>query len=223
MPEQFQFLIVNAPERLRRSGLGLYGEKMDATRTATAADAGCVIVPAVGRDRAQELLSLARAKSPRVLLEVASAAQAAMAGELGFDGVVATAPVTSPVPVWGAGGIGLHSAAAWYAGGAAGVVLDAADPSWSGLAQRFRTVPAVVRGLRNAIRQHVELAKKHARLEPADGAAAPVITGLHDADIEKLLADGVTHVVFSGISDGRSAAMAAVLAAPLAEKGVRIG
>ena len=223
MPEQFQFLIVNAPERLRRSGLGLYGEKMDATRTATAADAGYVIVPAVGRDRAQELLSLARAKSPRVLLEVASAAQAAMAGELGFDGVVATAPVTSPVPVWGAGGIGLHSAAAWYAGGAAGVVLDAADPSWSGLAQRFRTVPAVVRGLRNAIRQHVELAKKHARLEPMAATETPTIEGLDDTAIERLLSEGPTKVVFSGISDARSAAMAAVLAAPLAEKGAQIG
>ena len=223
MPRQFEFLIINAPEQLRRSGLGLLGEKMDAAGPESAREAGYMIVPAAGRKRTKELLKLARTKSPCVLLEVAAAEEAALAGDLGFDGVVATAPLASPVPVWGAGGIGLHSAAAWYAGGAAGVVLDAADASWSGLAQRFRTVPAVVRGLRDTIRQHVELAKKHVRLEPADNAAAPVIQGLRDADIEKLLAAGATQVVFSGISDARSAAMAAVLAGPLAEKGAKIG
>src|ERR1700685_3113055 len=89
-----------------------------------------------------------------------------MAGELGFDGVVSRSPLDAPVPVWGAGGIGLHSAAAWYASGAAGVALDVEDASWAPLAQRFRTLPAIVRGLRDSIREHVESAKKHARLEP---------------------------------------------------------
>jgi len=219
MPEQFDFLILNAPERLRQSGAssapGLFGVRWEAGGLAPETE--CAIVAAAGRKRTKELLKQARAQSRRVLLEVSTPEEAAMAGDLGFDGVVSCVPVSASVPLWGAGTI---PAAVWYAGGAAGVVLDAADVSWKALAQRYRTVPGIVRGLRDSIRGQVELAKKHARLEPLSsaGEGARVVEGLSDPGV-----DESQPVVFSGISDGRGAAMAAVLAAPLAEKGVRIG
>src|ERR1700722_19480134 len=155
MPEQFEFLILNAPERLH--GRGLFGVKLDPDRPSLASDAECVIVVPAGRKRTKELLKLARTQSRRVLLEISTPQDAALAGDLGFDGVVSKTPLTAPVPVWGAGYIGLHSAAAWYASGAAGVVLDFEDASWAPLAQRFRTLPSIVRGLRESIREHVEL------------------------------------------------------------------
>jgi acyl transferase domain-containing protein/NAD(P)-dependent dehydrogenase (short-subunit alcohol dehydrogenase family)/acyl carrier protein len=229
MAEQFGFLILNAPERIRQQERGWFGVRIEPGSASGPAAlppaAECVIVAAAGREGSQELLRLAHAQGCRALLEVSSAEEAVMAGELGFDGVVSRSPLDAPVPVWGAGGIGLHSAAAWYAGGAAGVVLDFADASWARLARQFRTVPALVHGLRDAIRRHVELAKKHARLEPL--ASAPpdtrVLDTLNDASVEALLAGGETSVVLSGVHDARSAAMAAVMVAPLAEKGVRIG
>src|ERR1039457_7235658 len=219
MPEQFEFLILNAPERIRQ-GASLFGVRLDSGRPELASQPECAIIAAAGRKRTKELLKLARAHSRRVLLEVSTAEEAVMAGDLGFDGVVSKTPLASPVPVWGLGGIGLHSAAAWYAGGAAGVVLDFEDASWAALAQRFRPLPAIVRGLRDSIREHVELAKKHARLEPLASAGADmrVVDGFGEAAIE-----GVQPIAFSGIAAARGAAMAAVLAAPLAEKGTRIG
>ncbi len=231
MPEQFEFLILNAPERLQQASYraGLFGVRLDPTRPELTPEAECVIVAVAGRKRTKELLKLARARSRRVLLEVSTAEEAALAGDLGFDGVVSKTPLAAPVPIWAAGGIGPHSAAAWYAVGAAGLVLDFEDASWAALAQRFRTLPAIVRGLRDAIREHVELAKKYARLEPLSQAepGIRIVEGLADAAIDALLAGGATRVAFSGILDARVAAMAAVLAAPLskklAEKGARIG
>src|ERR1022692_1483932 len=223
MPEQFEFLILNAPERIRQ-GASLFGVRLDPGQPELASEAECVIVAAAARKRTKELLKLARAHSRRVLLEVSTVEEAVMAGDLGFDGVVSKTPLASPVPVWGLGGIGLHSAAAWYAGGAAGVVLDVEDATWAALAQRFRTLPAIVRGLRDSIREHVELAKKHARLEPLASAGADmrVVDGFGDAAIDAAM-DKVQPIAFSGIADARGAAMAAVLAAPLAEKGASIG
>jgi len=230
MAEQFEFLILNAPEHIRRPERGLFGVRLSAQAPLEAlpSDVACVIVGAASRKRLKDLLRLVRAQARRALLEVSSPEEAALAGNLGFDGVVAKFPLASPVPLWGSGGIGLHSAAAWYAGGAAGVVLDVEDASWQGLAQQFRTVPAMVRGLRDSIRQHVALAKKFARLEPLPSADSDtqVIEGLCDARIAALLraapAEKAGRIAFSGISDGRSAAMAAVLAAPLAENGARL-
>jgi acyl transferase domain-containing protein/NAD(P)-dependent dehydrogenase (short-subunit alcohol dehydrogenase family)/acyl carrier protein len=225
MPEQFEFLILNAPERLQQHGRGLFGVRLDTVRPELASGAECVMVAAAGRKRTKELLRLARAQSRRVLLEISTAEEAAMAGDLGFDGVVSKTPMVSPVPLWGYGAIGLHSAAAWYAGGAAGLVLDLKDASWAPLAQRFRTLPAVVRGLRDSIREHVELAKKNARLEPLAKVDPDtrIIEGLDNAVVEALLASGAPRVAFSSISDGRAAAMAAVFAAPLTGKEARIG
>jgi acyl transferase domain-containing protein/NAD(P)-dependent dehydrogenase (short-subunit alcohol dehydrogenase family)/acyl carrier protein len=229
MPSQFEFLILNAPDRLRQHGSELFGVRLDAGRPELASRSECVVVAAAGRKRTKELLRLARAQSRRVLLEVSTAEEAAMAGDLGFDGVVSKTPLAAPVPLWGSGAIGLHSAAAWYAGGAAGLVLDMEDASWAPLAHRFRTLPAVVRGLRDAIREHVELAGKYPGLEPLAQTQPDtrILDGLADAAVEALLSTGETRVAFSGIPDGRSAAMAAVLTAPLAkklaEKGARIG
>ena len=225
MPEQFEFLVLNAPERLRQRGGCVFCVRLDPAQAELASQAECVIVTASARKRTKELLKLARAQSRRVLLDVSTPEEAAMAGDLGFDGVVSRSPLLSSVPLWGAGGIGLHSAAAWYAGGAAGVVLDVEDASWAPLAQEFRSLPGIVRGLRDAIREHVELAGKHARLEPLAKAdpGARIVEGLDNANIESLLAAGVPRMAFSGIQDGRAAAMAAVLAASLAEKGVHIG
>src|ERR1035438_2225486 len=185
MPEQFEFLILNAPERIRQ-GASLFGVRLDSGRPELASEAACAILAAAGRKRTKELLKLARAHSRRVLLEVSTVEEAVMAGDLGFDGVVSKTPLASPVPGWGLGGIGLHSAAAWYAGGAAGVVLDFEDATWAALAQRFRTLPAIVRGLRDAVREHVELAKKHARLESLASAGADmrVVDGFGDAAID---------------------------------------
>jgi acyl transferase domain-containing protein/NAD(P)-dependent dehydrogenase (short-subunit alcohol dehydrogenase family)/acyl carrier protein len=224
MAEHFGFLILHAPERIRLQGHGLFGVRIDAEHRDLPAGVECAIIRANDRAQRKELLKLARAQGCQALLEVSAAEDAAAAGKLGFDGVVAEAPLASPVPVWGAGEIGLHSAAAWYAGGAAGVVLDAQDAAWLPLGQRFRTMPAMIRGLRDSIRQHAQLAKSHARLEPVENAAAGarVIEGLSDAAVEAALAAGDTNVVFSGIADGRIAAMAAVMAAPLAEKGARV-
>src|ERR1022692_1096352 len=229
MPSQFEFLILNAPDRLRQHASALFGVRLDSGHPELAPQAECVIVAAAGRKRTKELLRLARAQSRRVLLEVSTAEDAAMAGDLGFDGVVSKTPLAAPVPLWGSGGIGLHSAAAWYAGGAAGLVLDVQDASWAALAHRFRTLPAIVRGLREAIREHVELAGKYPGLEPLAQADQDtrILDGLADTGVEALLSTGETRVAFSGIQDGRSAAMAAVLAAPLAkklaEKGACIG
>ena len=127
MAEQFGFLILNAPERVRRQGGVSFAFRWEAAGEAAPPEAGCVIVAAAGRKRAQELLKLARAQSCRALLEVSSSEEAAMAGKLGFDGVVSKVPLESPVPLWGTGSIGPKSATAWYVAGAAGVVLDAED------------------------------------------------------------------------------------------------
>jgi len=228
MPEHFGFLILDAPERIRQQGHGLFGVRLEAGRTGAAtlpSEAECVIVNAPDRAKRQELLKLARKHAHVVLLEVSSLEEAAQAGKLGFDGVVAHAPLVSPIPVWGAGEIGLHSAAAWYAAGAAGVVLNSQDLVWHPLAQRFRTMPALVRGVQDSIRRHIQLAKQHVRLEALASASAEThtIEGLSDAGVEAALAAGASSVAFAGISDARTAAMAAVMAAPLAEKGARIG
>src|SRR5690242_1338054 len=225
MAEQFEFLILNAPEGIRLQSRALLGVKLDADRAVIPSEAAWVIVAGPRK----ELLRDAHAQSRRALMEVSSPKEAARAHELGFDGVVAKVPISSPIPVWGAGAIGMHSAAAWYAGGAAGVVVDFEDASVMALARRFRTFPALVHGLRDSIRRHVELSKKHAHLEPLASVDPDtrVIEGLSDAGIEALLeapsAEKPVRIAISGISDARFAAMAAVLAAPLAEKGARIG
>ena len=83
------------------------------------------------------------AAARRYLLEVTSSAQAAGAREAGFSALIAKGHEAGgyvgeestfvlvqrllaehDLPVWAMGGIGLHSAAACFAGGAEGVVLD---------------------------------------------------------------------------------------------------
>ena len=79
----------------------------------------------------------------RLLLEAVSPKEAALAAELGFDGVIAKGHEAggrvgecpsfillqrlcreTRLPIYAQGGIGLHTAAAAYAAGAAGIVLD---------------------------------------------------------------------------------------------------
>src|SRR5262249_21092557 len=81
MPEPFEFLILNLPERRQKQAAG------------------------------------AGAKKPLI---IATVEEAAKAGKKRFLGAVTRTPVAA-------------QAAAWYAAGAAGVVLDAADPSWAEL------------------------------------------------------------------------------------------
>jgi len=85
-----------------------------------------------------------RAGGIRVLLEATSIDEAALAARLGADGIIAKGHESAGrvgeettfillqrllargvLPVWAQGGIGLHTVAAAYAAGAAGVVLDA--------------------------------------------------------------------------------------------------
>ena len=86
---------------------------------------------------------IAAAGPRRCLLEVTSSAQAASARKAGFTALIAKGHEAAgrvgeestfvllqrllaehDLPVWAMGGIGIHSAAACFAGGAAGVVLD---------------------------------------------------------------------------------------------------
>jgi acyl transferase domain-containing protein/NAD(P)H-dependent flavin oxidoreductase YrpB (nitropropane dioxygenase family)/NAD(P)-dependent dehydrogenase (short-subunit alcohol dehydrogenase family)/acyl carrier protein len=85
-----------------------------------------------------------RSRSVRILLEITHLEQALLGAEMGVDGLIAKGQeaggwvgeetsfillqklmATVSLPVWVQGGIGLHTAAACYAAGAAGVVLDA--------------------------------------------------------------------------------------------------
>jgi acyl transferase domain-containing protein/NAD(P)-dependent dehydrogenase (short-subunit alcohol dehydrogenase family)/acyl carrier protein len=225
MPQPFQFLFMHAPERAQRAPRraprkAQFAARFEDPGGALPSQADWLIVPAAGRAACKKLLKQAHGASHHVLLEVSSPEQAALAADLGFDGVAARAPLACTLPVWGIGGIGEHSAAAWYAAGAAGVVVDLSLP------QRFRTIPAVEQGLRDAIRRHVELARQQAPLAAVNAAdpGAQIIEGLDDAAVAKLLETPLTgkHIAFSNIGDGRAAAMAVVLAAPLVEQGARV-
>ncbi len=102
-----------------------------------------------------------------VLVRVVSREQALAAAEAGADGLIAVGleaggPVGEestfvllqrlieavPLPVWAQGGIGLHTAAACLAGGAAGIVLDAqlALVRESGLGEGLRQIVAGMDG-----------------------------------------------------------------------------
>src|ERR1035438_972864 len=59
MPSQFEFLILNAPDRLRQHGSALFGVRLDSGHPELASQAECVIVAAAGRKRTKELLRLA--------------------------------------------------------------------------------------------------------------------------------------------------------------------
>src|SRR5258708_23551606 len=101
----------------------------------------CVIFTGGNRARLKKLVDAARPR--RGMLEVTSAEQGAAGVELGVDGLIAKGHEPGgmvgeettlvllqhllsecALPVWAHGGIGLHSAAACYVAGAAGVVLD---------------------------------------------------------------------------------------------------
>lgn len=104
---------------------------------------GAVILTWCGLNHLKQLVNEFRLRGRRVFLEVTSAAQAVCGQELGADGLLLkgneaggrvgekTAFIllqeiisVSTLPVLVQGGIGLHTAGACYAAGAAGVVLD---------------------------------------------------------------------------------------------------
>ncbi|MCI0409327.1 MAG: nitronate monooxygenase, partial [Acidobacteria bacterium] len=101
-----------------------------------------VVTPADG-ERTRELVRVARAGNREVLLVVTSVEEARLGVELGVDGLVAKGNEAGgwvgeettfillqrlrsefSLPVWAQGGVGLHSAAACFVAGAAGVLLD---------------------------------------------------------------------------------------------------
>ena len=105
----------------------------------------CIVLVATGSsaDQFEKIVTLARAKSKQLLIEVTSENAARTAATFPIDGthrqrarsgrrsrgrnhLHSSSEITARVclPVWAHGGIGLHSSAACFVAGAAGVVLD---------------------------------------------------------------------------------------------------
>ena len=102
-----------------------------------------VVLSAAAPEALPELVQTLRAQERRIWLEVLDVQQAAVGRELGVDGLVAKGNeaggwvgqettfillqrllVEFDLPVLARGGIGIHTAAACFVGGAAGIVLD---------------------------------------------------------------------------------------------------
>lgn len=103
-----------------------------------------VVLTAASDVQMLQAMAALRHRQTSVWIEVVNAEQARQAVALGADGILAKGSeaggsvgeetsfvlfqrliVMCELPIWVQGGIGIHSAAACYAGGAAGVVLDA--------------------------------------------------------------------------------------------------
>jgi acyl transferase domain-containing protein/NAD(P)H-dependent flavin oxidoreductase YrpB (nitropropane dioxygenase family)/NADP-dependent 3-hydroxy acid dehydrogenase YdfG len=137
---------------LDRLAHGPYGVKLDggrpefARRVIAILPAGATTVlltPGADRPALEHLVALARGAGRRVLFEATSADEADAGLALGVDGLIAKGHEAAGrigeettfillqrlaggrLPVLAQGGLGLHSAAAVYAGGGAGCVLDA--------------------------------------------------------------------------------------------------
>ena len=144
-------LIRKAIERVSRYARGSFGIKLEIDSPVTIElltdlpDLDCIVLVASGSspDYSEEVVTLARAKSNRLLIEVTSEKEARSAAAWPVDGFIAKGheaggPVGEEttfillqrllreftLPIWAHGGIGLHSSAACYVAGAAGVVLD---------------------------------------------------------------------------------------------------
>jgi acyl transferase domain-containing protein/NAD(P)H-dependent flavin oxidoreductase YrpB (nitropropane dioxygenase family) len=102
-----------------------------------------IITPAAPEQLTRHVQALQR-RGLRVWLEATSLEEAQLGEDVGVDGLIAKGHEAggrvgdettfvllqrllgcSPLPIWAQGGIGLHTAAACYSAGAAGVVLDA--------------------------------------------------------------------------------------------------
>ncbi len=141
----------SALEALARHGRGSLGARLDSTRpdlVERVADALPAAVETVllmpGESGAlREAVALLRPRVRTLLMEATSLDEALEGAGLGVDGLIARGHeaagrvgdettfillqrllARSGLPVWAWGGIGLHSATACYAAGAAGVVLD---------------------------------------------------------------------------------------------------
>ncbi len=134
--------------RLARNpyGIKLCGTVTDSSLRATSSlpeHLGVVILTYSDPDQLLHHLRTLRGEGRSILLECTSLAQARVGEEFGFDGVIAKGNEACgrageettlillqqllthlSIPVWAQGGVGLHSAAACAASGAAGVVLD---------------------------------------------------------------------------------------------------
>ncbi len=142
-----------ALDRVARLAHGEFAVKFDASFPATAAliqtlpaNAATVVLAGIAsleKDERAKLGRLASAGGRRLLIEVTGVDEAALASELNPAGLIAKGQEAGGIvgeetsfillqrlqrefslPVWVHGGIGPHSIAACYAGGAAGVVLD---------------------------------------------------------------------------------------------------
>ncbi len=127
----------------------------------------CILLTRPAPDPLRQQVEIIHQKNRRVLLEATSLAEARLGEQLGVDGVIAKGHEAGGyvgeettfvllqqllkhlrLPVYAQGGIGLHTAAACYAAGAAGVVLDAqlALTRETTLPARFRDLIAAMDG-----------------------------------------------------------------------------
>ncbi|OLC56437.1 MAG: hypothetical protein AUH92_00280 [Acidobacteria bacterium 13_1_40CM_4_69_4] len=138
--------------RVDRLGRAPFGVKFDGRRTAfldavtrdLPERARLVILTPGDEEELAERVRRLRGLGIEILLEATSMAEAALGTRLGADGLIAKGHeaagrvgdettfillqrllTRAVLPVWAQGGIGLHTAAAVYAAGAAGIVLDA--------------------------------------------------------------------------------------------------
>ena len=140
----------SALDRLLTFGRGALGVKLDASlggRAIAASLPDAVSLVVLATSAAAEwpaLVTALRRPGRRVLCECTSEEQARLAIAAGVDGVIAKGGeagghvgdettfvlvqrlIGCGVPVWAAGGIGLHTAAACRVAGCAGIVIDAA-------------------------------------------------------------------------------------------------
>jgi NAD(P)H-dependent flavin oxidoreductase YrpB (nitropropane dioxygenase family) len=144
-------IIRKAIERVSHYARGSFGIKLEIDSPVTIdlltdlPDLDCIVLVASGSsaDDFEEVVTLARAKSKRLLIEVTSENAARSAVAWPVDGLIAKGHEAGgavgeettfillqrllrefTLPIWAHGGIGLHSSAACYVAGAAGVVLD---------------------------------------------------------------------------------------------------
>jgi len=136
--------------QIQRFAKSEFGVKLDAESALSweilqklPAGARFVVLAATNSPRQKELAAAVRKQNRRLLVEVTSVEQAAAASEYSPEALIAKGHESGgsvgeetcfvllqhllaqfSIPVWAYGGIGLHSAAACYAAGAAGVVLD---------------------------------------------------------------------------------------------------
>ncbi|MBS0488762.1 MAG: acyltransferase domain-containing protein, partial [Proteobacteria bacterium] len=223
--------------RVQKFAQGPFGVRLDAaspdadTLLARLPAAVEFVVVSGASEKAARLKTLATAahKTARqVFLEVTSARQAASAAKAGFDAVLARGTseessfsllpavlAEAKVPVWVAGGVGLHTAAGFWLAGAEGVLLDSqllltpqsgfsGDPGPFGpdaalaapLAQHYANVAGIVNGIRVETHRHLEAAAKLDNLAAA--STADHLAAADPASLKSALAGGARAFLLDG-------------------------